>query len=157
MFFVRFARAIMLGRPQLFVNGAWVEPVLKGSLDLVNPATEKVVGVVGAATAEDVAVAVTAARAAFKSWKRTSGAERARLLHAVAAGVRARKEELAALEVADCGKPLDEALWDMDDVATTFDVRRLPGCVPVGRDPADAALSSSQTRLRSWTRARPCR
>ena len=110
-----------LGKPELFINGVWQLPALGGTLPVVCPATEQVVGHVGAATAEDVELAVAAAQEAFKSWRRTSGAERAALLRKVAAGVRARKAELAVLEATDNGKPLDEAEWDMDDVAVCFD------------------------------------
>jgi len=39
--------------------------------------------------------------------------------------VLARKQELAVLESTDMGKPLDEALWDMDDVASCFEARVL--------------------------------
>jgi len=110
-----------LGKPELFIDGVWQLPALGGTLPVVCPASEEVVGHVGAATAADVDLAVAAATRAFKSWRRTSGAERAALLRKVAAGVRVRKAELAVLEATDNGKPLDEAEWDMDDVAVCFD------------------------------------
>ncbi|MFH8606232.1 aldehyde dehydrogenase [Streptomyces sp. NPDC018029] len=47
--------------------------------------------------------AVVAARTAFPGWAATPPAERARLLHAVADGVDARAEDLAAVETADNG------------------------------------------------------
>ncbi|XLR68864.1 hypothetical protein S83_019536, partial [Arachis hypogaea] len=54
-------------------------------------------------------------------WPSASGAHRARYLHAIAAKVIERKDHLAKLESLDCGKPLDEAAWDMDDVAGCFE------------------------------------
>jgi betaine-aldehyde dehydrogenase len=113
-----------LGRPELFIGGKWVSPSAGGALDVICPATEAVVGCVGAATAADVDAAVAAARAAFPCWRRTSGAGRAAVLRRIAAGVRERKSELATLEARDCGKPIDEAEWDMDDVATCYEARR---------------------------------
>lgn len=111
---------------QLFINGDWREPALGNRLPIINPATEQPIGSIPSATAEDVEIAVQAARAAFvknsgKDWARTSGKYRATFLRAIAAKVTERKEELAELEATDCGKPLDEALWDMDDVAACFD------------------------------------
>lgn len=92
-------------------------------MDVINPASEKAFATIPAATAEDVDAAVAAATAAFKSghWSRTTGAYRAKFLRAIAQKVRDAKSTLARLETMDCGKPIDEAEWDMDDVATCFD------------------------------------
>lgn len=111
---------------QLYIAGQWVSPVKGGSLDVVNPATEVVIGKIPAATEEDVEIAVQAARAAFarnngQDWSRASGAFRAKYLRAIAAKVTEKKAYLAELEAVDCGKPLDEAEWDMDDVAGCFE------------------------------------
>ncbi|MCX4695631.1 aldehyde dehydrogenase [Streptomyces sp. NBC_01408] len=53
--------------------------------------------------ADEAALAVEAARAAFPAWAATSREERARILHAIADGVDKRIEELAAVETADNG------------------------------------------------------
>ncbi|WP_206506798.1 aldehyde dehydrogenase [Streptomyces chrestomyceticus] len=53
--------------------------------------------------AEEARAAVAAARAAFPGWAATPHRERARLLHAVADGIEARLEDLAAVETADNG------------------------------------------------------
>ncbi|RZC73043.1 hypothetical protein C5167_048526 [Papaver somniferum] len=77
-------------------------------------------------TAEDVELAVDAARKALsrnkgKDCPKDTGAFRAKDLRAIAAKVLERKSELARLEALDCGKPLDEEAWDMDDVAGCFE------------------------------------
>ncbi|KAI9110013.1 hypothetical protein K1719_019054 [Acacia pycnantha] len=56
-----------------------------------------------------------------KHWATAYGSVCARYLRAMAAKVMERKSELAKLEAIDCGKTLDEALWDMDDVAGCFE------------------------------------
>lgn len=56
-----------------------------------------------------------------QTWGKTTGAHRAAILRKVAEGVRVRRGELATTESLDMGKPIDEAEWDMDDVATCFD------------------------------------
>ncbi|GAQ87015.1 aldehyde dehydrogenase [Klebsormidium nitens] len=110
----------------LFINGTWVAPVLNERLPIINPATEESIGAIPAATAEDVDKAVKAARDAFtrnggKDWARATGAVRAKYLRAIAAKVTERKSQLAQLESMDNGKPIDEAEWDMDDVAGCFE------------------------------------
>ncbi|MEK0086154.1 aldehyde dehydrogenase family protein [Benzoatithermus flavus] len=110
-------------RSELYIDGKWVEPKKGGTFPVINPATEEVVHHAPSGTAEDVDAAVEAARRAFDEgpWPRLSGAERARYLRAIAAGIRARQGELARLEVIDNGKPLPEAEWDIADAAGCFE------------------------------------
>ncbi|OWZ23754.1 hypothetical protein PHMEG_0001322 [Phytophthora megakarya] len=105
---------------ELFIDGKWVAPVHKQYMDVLNPATETVVQQVASASAEDVDLAVQAAKRAFATWGVTSGAERAVYLRAMAAAVEKRTEALSRLETVDNGKPLAEAVWDMEDVAGCF-------------------------------------
>ncbi len=108
-------------RDLLFIDGRWESPSGGGTLPVVNPATEEILHLAPAAGAEDVDRAVAAARRAFEGpWGATTGAERAPYLEALAAAITARREELARLEVLDNGKPLAEALWDVDDAAGCF-------------------------------------
>jgi acyl-CoA reductase-like NAD-dependent aldehyde dehydrogenase len=60
------------------------------------------------ASAAQVREAVTAAEHAFAGWRRTSGSERARLMHRLADTIDRDAEELAVLETADNGKLLRE-------------------------------------------------
>ncbi|GJN03539.1 hypothetical protein PR202_ga20994 [Eleusine coracana subsp. coracana] len=111
---------------QLFIDGEWRAPALGRRIPVVNPSTEGHIGEIPAGTAEDIDAAVKAARAALKrnrgrDWARASGAVRAKYLRAIAAKITERKPELAKLEALDCGKPYDEATWDMDDVAGCFE------------------------------------
>ncbi|KAF3796518.1 Betaine aldehyde dehydrogenase 2 [Nymphaea thermarum] len=111
---------------QLFIDGEWKEPVKRKRLPVINPATEETIGEIPAATAEDIELAVDAARRALtrnrgKDWSRASGAFRAKYLRAIASKIVERKTLLAKLEALDCGKPLDEAAWDIDDVAACFE------------------------------------
>jgi betaine-aldehyde dehydrogenase len=76
----------------------------------VNPATGQAFAAVFDASQQDVDAAVAAAQAGFLVWSAMTGTERGRILRRAADLLRARNEELAALEVQDCGKPLQEAL-----------------------------------------------
>ncbi|PVE23475.1 aldehyde dehydrogenase [Microvirga sp. KLBC 81] len=110
-------------RSELYIDGKWVSPVKGGTFDIINPATEEVIRKAASATAEDVDIAVKAARRAFDKdgWPKLPGRERARYLKAIAEGIRARQAEIARLEVIDNGKPLPEADWDITDAAGCFD------------------------------------
>ncbi|WP_457790759.1 aldehyde dehydrogenase family protein [Pseudomonas sp. PL-6] len=108
---------------QLYINGQWVAPVKGGIFETRDPSSEEMLAAVAAATAEDVDLAVRAARRAFDEgpWPSMSGAARAAVLRRIAQGIRDRQQELAELEVRDNGKPLPEALWDIGDTAGCFD------------------------------------
>ncbi len=101
-----------------FVNGQH----LKGggeAFDSVNPATGQAFATVHDASQADVDMAVEAAQKGFAVWSAMTAAERGRILRRAADILRSRNEELAALEVQDCGKPIQEAL--MVDVMSGAD------------------------------------
>ncbi|WP_392712632.1 aldehyde dehydrogenase family protein [Rhizobium ruizarguesonis] len=110
-------------RSELYIDGQWVRPAKGGTCEVINPATEEVIHRIAAATAEDVDLAVKAARRAFDrdGWPKLTGARRAGYLRAIADGIRARQAEIARLEVLDNGKPFPEADWDVADAAGCFD------------------------------------
>ncbi|MFE7427653.1 aldehyde dehydrogenase family protein, partial [Streptomyces sp. NPDC057545] len=64
---------------RLFIGGRWTEPD-HGHYEIVNPATEEVVGLAPEASREQVHAAATAAREALDGWSRTRPEERAAIL-----------------------------------------------------------------------------
>lgn len=74
-----------------------------GTYDVINPATEQVVGRAPEASADDSRAAAAAARAAFDSWSRTTPSERAALLERAADLVQANYPEMVALAQAETG------------------------------------------------------
>ncbi|MFI1440096.1 aldehyde dehydrogenase family protein [Streptomyces fructofermentans] len=68
---------------RLFIGGSWVEPD-GGHYDVVDPATEEVVGPAPEASRAQVHEAAAAARAAFPGWSRTAPEERAGILRRAA-------------------------------------------------------------------------
>src|SRR6185369_11569375 len=93
----------------LFINNKWVEPGSKKYMEVINPATRETLAEVADASAEDVDVAVQAARRAFETWGKTSGHERARWLYAVARSLQKHHRLLAVMESLDNGKPIRES------------------------------------------------
>ncbi len=72
-----------LTRDKLYIGGEWVDPAGTGTIDVLNPTTEEVIGRIPEGSAEDADRAVLAARAAFDSWSQTSPYDRARLCEAI--------------------------------------------------------------------------
>ncbi|MEU4574542.1 aldehyde dehydrogenase [Nonomuraea sp. ATR24] len=93
---------------KLFIGGEWVAPAGTGTIDVISPHTEEVVGQVPDGTAEDVNRAVAAAREAFDHgpWPRLSFAERAEAIGRLAEIYTARQGELAALITEEMGSPI---------------------------------------------------
>jgi betaine-aldehyde dehydrogenase len=109
--------------PKLFIDGTWQAAARGGTIDVVDPATERVFRTCSAGTADDVDRAVTAAKRAGQGpWGRTTGRERAVVLRAIADAIEREKQALAELEVCDNGKPLPEALGDISDAAYCFNL-----------------------------------
>ncbi|MEX3919831.1 aldehyde dehydrogenase family protein [Paraburkholderia sp. BR10872] len=108
-------------RTQLYIDGFWCAGEGRRRLTVVNPSTEETIAHVEAGNAADVDCAVRAAARAFRTWKKTTGAQRAALLRAIASGVSDRREHLAALQSLNNGKPLEEARIDVSDVIATFE------------------------------------
>ncbi len=84
----------------------WVES--RETFEVENPATREVLAEVAQASAEDVAAAVAAARAALPSWAATPAAERARLMRRFGEVIDAHVEEIARLETRDTGLPITQ-------------------------------------------------
>jgi aldehyde dehydrogenase (NAD+) len=94
----------------LFVDGAFVDPAGGRSFKTISPATEEVLAEVSEGSAEDVDLAVRAARRAFDTvWSRLPGRERAKYLFRIARILQERSRELAVLETLDNGKPIKES------------------------------------------------
>ncbi len=87
---------------RLLVDGEWVEPE-GGHYDVVNPATEQVVGQAPEASEQQALDAAAAAQQAFKSWSRTSAEERAAILHRVVDLLAKRGDEIVPLLQAETG------------------------------------------------------
>ena len=73
----------MHAREQLYIDGKWRDSLGKGSIDVINPATEEIIGRVPVGSTKDVDKAVAAAKNAFDSWSKSSIDERIELLNAL--------------------------------------------------------------------------
>ncbi len=122
-------------------NGQWIE--------VVNPANEQVIGRVPACGKDELDKAVSAARRAFKDWRKTSQEERQKVVQGIAATIKENADELFRLLTSEQGKPHAQAQQEiygaaglaaaqstltLDDVVNQDDETRLSRTrrVPVG-------------------------
>src|SRR5581483_7438548 len=108
---------------QLYIDGEFVDASGGGTVDVMDPSTGEVIARTPDANAADVDRAARAARAAFDAgpWKEATAQDRGRVLFKLAEIVRTRAGELAELETRNSGKPITEAEFDTQDVATCFE------------------------------------
>jgi len=108
---------------QLYINGEWADSASGKTFAVYDPATEEVIAQVPDANAEDVNRAVAAAKAAFEEgpWSTTTPQERGRILFRLAEKIRQNSAMLAETESRNSGKPIVEAEFDINDVATCFE------------------------------------
>jgi betaine-aldehyde dehydrogenase len=108
---------------QMYVNGEWVESKSNKTFPVYDPATEEVIAQVPDSNGDDVNRAVATAKSAFEDgpWASTTAQERGRVLFRLAEKIRQNAPQLAELEARNCGKPIVEAEYDINDVATCFE------------------------------------
>jgi aldehyde dehydrogenase (NAD+) len=91
---------------KFYINGQWVAPKGTGKLEVIDPSTEEVCGVVPSGNADDVNAAVAAAKAAFKTWSRTTAAFRSDLIGKIAAKFVEGMPKIGELCARELGTPL---------------------------------------------------
>ena len=107
-------KAFLEGVKGLYIDGEYVEAKSGKTFDVLDPATEEVIAKVSEAQAEDIDIAVAAARKAFDEgeWTKMDAATRSHLIYKFADLLEENREELAQLEALDNGKPYETALAD---------------------------------------------
>ncbi|HZB74989.1 MAG TPA: aldehyde dehydrogenase family protein, partial [Solirubrobacteraceae bacterium] len=115
-----------VGTMKNFIDGDWVDP--SGGTDTVyNPATGEELAQAPVSSPEDVDRAVKAASAAFEGWSNTTPGERALALIRLADALEEHGEAIAALEIANAGKPA--AAFKADELPVMADnLRFFAGC-----------------------------
>ena len=94
-------------RPHLYIDGSWVEPNGEGTIEVINPATEGVIGSVPVGSESDANAAVQAARAAFTGWSESTIDERSNYLNLLSSALKDRGEEMAELITSEVGTPIE--------------------------------------------------
>jgi aldehyde dehydrogenase (NAD+) len=94
---------------QLYIDGEWASASSGNTFDSIDPFTGQAWTAAAAAGEDDVDRAVSAARTAFETvWRKTSGAERGRLLYRLGTLIEENADRLAEIETTDNGKLIRE-------------------------------------------------
>lgn len=89
-----------------FINGKSVPSTSGQTQDLTNPATGEVFAKAPVSNSADVDTAMSAAAAAFETWRDSTPGERQRAINKIADAIEARSEELIRIESENTGKPI---------------------------------------------------
>ena len=95
---------------QFYIDGAWVDPAVQKTLDVIDPSTELPIAKISIGAKPDVDRAVAAAKRAFETFGYSEPAERLALLHRIVAIYQRRSSELALAISREMGAPLPYAL-----------------------------------------------
>lgn len=101
----------------MLIGGEWRKAASQEEIEVVNPATEDVVGSVPASGSADVDLAVENAKRAFKDWSRQDVEKRAGILHKAADLIAENAKELAKTLTSEQGKPVPEAMGEVNHLA----------------------------------------
>tara|TARA_Y100000590_G_scaffold261720_1_gene293768 strand:- start:722 stop:2164 length:1443 start_codon:yes stop_codon:yes gene_type:complete len=104
-----------------FIDGKWQQSEKKETYDVINPATEEVIGKASKASTSDVNNALKSAEKGFEVWKKTSPWERSRLIRKIADLIRKKNKVLAKWITLEVGKPFAESLGEVNSAADIFE------------------------------------
>ncbi|MCH7395808.1 CoA-acylating methylmalonate-semialdehyde dehydrogenase [Acinetobacter dispersus] len=106
-------QTIQLETAKLLINGSFIESETQQWQDIINPATQEVIGRVPFATVQEVDAAIQSAQAAFASWRQTPIQARMRIMLKLQDLIRANMKEIAQVLTAEQGKTLADAEGDI--------------------------------------------
>jgi succinate-semialdehyde dehydrogenase / glutarate-semialdehyde dehydrogenase len=101
----------------MLIGGEWRQAASAEEIEVVNPATEDVVGSVPSGAPADVEFAVATAKGAFPGWAATDVEERAAILAKAAELIESNAKALAAVLTSEQGKPIAEAIGEVKHLA----------------------------------------
>ena len=104
-----------------FIDGKWQPSEKKETYDVINPATEEVIGKASKASPVDVEKALKSAEKGFAVWRKFSPWDRASIIRKIADKMRKKNNELAKWMTLETGKPLTESLAEVSGSADIFE------------------------------------
>jgi succinate-semialdehyde dehydrogenase / glutarate-semialdehyde dehydrogenase len=106
---------------QLYINGEWRNARSGRTGEVINPATEEVIGTYAYAGKEDLDEALDAAEKGFAQWKKVSAFDRSKVMRKAADILRSRADAIARIMTLEQGKPLPEAKMEVMAGADVID------------------------------------
>jgi succinate-semialdehyde dehydrogenase / glutarate-semialdehyde dehydrogenase len=134
---------------QILIDGQWLDSESGEFIEVENPANCEIFARVPAASEREVDTALQAAESAFPSWAALSAFQRAEYLHRAGRILRERKESIGTLMTREQGKPLKEAIGEVEKSVEMLhfyaeEGQRALGAVIPNTDPLDRSLVIKQ-------------
>ena len=104
-----------------FINGEWKPADSGETYEVINPATEEIIGNASKASSSDVQKALKAADQGFKAWRETPAWERAKLLRRISELVRENSESLVEWMTLEGGKSYNDGVAEVGATADVFE------------------------------------
>ncbi|GJM64079.1 aldehyde dehydrogenase family protein [Persicobacter diffluens] len=106
-----------------WVNGQWVDAKEQATFSRQSPGHQQTVGQYPFSSEQDTVAAIKVARETFDhgQWADLSGIDRSKIIANIAQGIRDRADELALIECLESGKPISQAVDEMEWAAGLWD------------------------------------
>ena len=123
-----------------FIDGKWQSSSGGETYEVINPATEELIGKASKANKEDINLCLKSAAKGFEIWKNTSPWERSKIIRKISELIRKRNESLSKWLTLEVGKPLSESVGEANGAADIFEwsseeAKRIYGETLQGRSP----------------------
>ena len=123
-----------------FINGKWQKSSGGETYEVINPATEEILGKASKANKKDIHACLNSSKKGLEIWKNTSPWERSRVIRKISEMIRIKNKILANWLTLEVGKPLSEGLGETNGAADIFEwsseeAKRIYGETLQGRSP----------------------
>tara|TARA_A100001011_G_scaffold62161_1_gene62191 strand:- start:2378 stop:3820 length:1443 start_codon:yes stop_codon:yes gene_type:complete len=104
-----------------FIDGKWQQAEKKETYEVINPATEEIIGKASKASSIDVQKALKSAERGLEIWKNTSPWKRSYIIRKIADLMREKQDILAKWLTLEVGKPIAEGIGETGGAADIFE------------------------------------
>ena len=104
-----------------FINGKWQSSSSNETYEVINPATEEIIGKASKASSKDVQLALKSAERGLELWKNTSPWERSKVIRKISELIRKKSDTLSKWLTLEVGKPISESPGEVSGAADIFE------------------------------------
>jgi succinate-semialdehyde dehydrogenase / glutarate-semialdehyde dehydrogenase len=104
-----------------FIDGKWQKSSSGETYDVINPATEEIIGKASKANSQDIQKALRSAEKGLQIWKNTSPWERSKIIRKISELMRKKVDVLSRWLTLEVGKPLSEGPGEVGGAADIFE------------------------------------
>ena len=104
-----------------FINGNWQSSSSNETYNVINPATEELIGKASKANSKDVQLALNSAAKGLEVWKNTSPWDRSKILRKISEIIRKKSDILSKWLTLEVGKPISESPGEVSGAADIFE------------------------------------